>query len=75
MSMVFTIPLTIWSVNFSRRRGQAILEERRDWGAMLVGAERLTAEIRRHNSEKIAGECSKLDPPVTFAKPACSGVQ
>lgn len=75
MSMVFTIPLTIWFVNFSRRRGQAILEEWRDWGAMLVGAERLTAEIRRHNSEKIAAECSKLDQPVTFAKPACSGVQ
>src|SRR3546814_20348227 len=36
ISAFITIPLTIWFIDISHRRGRAILQERHERGAMLV---------------------------------------
>ncbi|WP_010339737.1 type IV secretion system DNA-binding domain-containing protein [Sphingobium yanoikuyae] len=60
VSVFLTIPLTIWFVDISRRRGRSILQERHERGAMLVERELLLAEVSQHNQaafEKEAREC------------------
>ncbi|MBN2974126.1 type IV secretion system DNA-binding domain-containing protein [Roseomonas aeriglobus] len=49
VSVFLTIPLTIWFVDISRRRGRSILQERHERGAMLVERELLLAEVSQHN--------------------------
>jgi type IV conjugative transfer system coupling protein TraD len=60
VSIFLTIPLTIWFVDISRRRGKSILQERHERGAMLVERDVLLAEVSQHNYaafEKEAREC------------------
>ena len=62
MSVFITAPLTMWYVDFSRRRGKAILQERHERGAMLVTRDVLQNEVRAHNANRLAYECQNLDP-------------
>src|SRR3546814_6730613 len=44
ISAFITIPLTIWFIDISHRRGRAILQERHERGAMLVDQDILLNE-------------------------------
>lgn len=57
-----TIPLAIWYVDFSRRRGKNILEERHERGAMLVERDVLFNEIAQHNIAEFEKEARDLFP-------------
>lgn len=62
MSLFAAIPLTIWFVDISRRRGRSILQERHERGAMLVRRDLLVAEITRHNQEEFEKEAEARCP-------------
>jgi hypothetical protein len=64
MAVFIAAPLSIWFVEFSRKRGKSILEERHERGAMLVEREVLSREVKAHNGNRFAYECSRLDPPI-----------
>jgi len=57
-----TIPASIWYVDFSRRRGGSIMEERHERGAMLVDRDLLYREISQHNQMKFVEEAKDLFP-------------
>lgn len=57
-----TIPASIWYVDFSRRRGHSIMEERHERGAMLVDRDLLFKEISQHNEMKFVEEAKDLFP-------------
>lgn len=58
------VPLTIWFVDFSRRRGSDILTERHERGAVLVDRGMLREAVDRHNWDEHAKECSDRTPSV-----------
>lgn len=64
MAVFIAAPLSIWFIEFSRKRGKSILEERHERGAMLVEREVLSQEVKAHNGNRFAYECSRLDPPI-----------
>ncbi len=64
MAVFIAAPLSIWFIEFSRKRGKSILEERHERGAMLVEGDVLSSEVRAHNGNRFAYECSRLDPPM-----------
>lgn len=57
-----TVPASIWYVDFSRRRGKSIMEERHERGAMLVTREVLYQEIVQHNRAAFEKEARDLFP-------------
>lgn len=57
-------PLTIWFVDFSRRRGSEILKERHERGAILIDRATLIDEVRRHNAVEHAKECKGRRPAI-----------
>lgn len=57
-----TVPASIWYVDFSRRRGKSIMEERHERGAMLVEREVLYQEIVQHNRAAFEKEAKDLFP-------------
>lgn len=65
-----TIPLSIWFVDVSRRRGIEILKERHERGAMLVERSVLLREIAAHNRAELARELARIDPPLDAARVA-----
>lgn len=56
------VPLTVWFVDFSRRRGSAILTERHERGAVMVDRQTLADAIRAHNWREHEKECLQRDP-------------
>jgi type IV conjugative transfer system coupling protein TraD len=56
-------PLTIWYVEFSRKRGSEILKERHERGAILVSRDELAQSTAQFNAEKHAEECLHRKPP------------
>ena len=62
VSVFLTIPVTIWFVDISHRRGRSILQERHERGAMLVDRNVLLAEINEHNRVKFEEEAAELFP-------------
>lgn len=62
ISAFITIPLTIWFIDISHRRGRAILQERHERGAMLVDHDILLNEINEYNREKFETEAVELFP-------------
>lgn len=60
-----TIPATIWYVDFSARRGKAIVQERHERGAMLVERDILYQEIIHHNRAEFVKEATALFPGQT----------
>lgn len=67
MSAFIAAPLSVWFIDFSRRRGREILEERHERGAMLVPRDQLASAIRSHNSAELAHELAELTPPRTLS--------
>lgn len=63
-SVFICAPLTVWFVDYSKKRGNEILKERHERGALLIPRDRLADEIRRHNSAEFAKECADRGPPV-----------
>ncbi|MBK8631796.1 MAG: type IV secretion system DNA-binding domain-containing protein [Sphingomonadales bacterium] len=65
MSAVIAVPLTIWFVDASHKRGRGILEERHQRGAMLVDADQLSAVIAAHNAAEFEKEAQRCFPDKT----------
>jgi len=68
ISLFVAIPLAVWFVDFSRRRGKSILEERHQRGAMLVDAADLADVIGEYNREMLALELADRLPGKTPAE-------
>jgi type IV conjugative transfer system coupling protein TraD len=66
ISLFIAVPLSVWFIDLSRRRGKAILEERHQRGAMLVDASELAAVINQHNSAALAQEIAERMPGKTM---------
>ena len=62
MASFIAIPLSVWFVDISRRRGKVILQERHERGAMLVDRVVLEAEILQHNRERFVAEARQCFP-------------
>jgi len=65
ISIFVTIPVAIWFVDLSHRRGRSILQERHERGAMLVDRAILLAEISEHNRAKFEEDAKSLFPGLT----------
>lgn len=67
------VPLTVWFVDFSKRRGTDILTERHERGAVLVTHGELAKAITNHNWNAHVSECRKrrpaVDPDKILAEP------
>lgn len=82
ISLFVAVPLSVWFIDLSRKRGKAILEERHQRGAMLVDAKELAAVINQHNSAALAQELAERMPgktmddvmKMTFAERKAAGV-
>lgn len=57
-----TVPLSIWYVDFSARRGKAMIQERHERGAMLVDRDLLYSEIAEHNKVEFVKDAQRLFP-------------
>ena len=68
VSLFATIPLSIWFVDLSRRRGRTILQERHERGAMLVERDVLAGEIARHNRACFEADARTHYPDLTPAE-------
>lgn len=66
ISLFVAVPLSVWFIDLSRKRGKAILEERHQRGAMLVDAKELAAVINQHNSAALAQEIAERMPGKTM---------
>lgn len=64
-SVFICIPMTIWFVEYSRKRGKDILRERHERGALLITKTELENEIIAHNQAEFGKECASKDPPVS----------
>ncbi|MFD1103572.1 type IV secretion system DNA-binding domain-containing protein [Sphingobium olei] len=62
ISILVTIPVAIWFVDLSHRRGRSILQERHERGAMLVDRSILQSEISEHNRAKFEEDARSLFP-------------
>lgn len=56
------VPLSVWFIDFSRRRGADILTERHERGSVLIGFQKLADAIARHNWKEHVRECLSRDP-------------
>ena len=66
ISLFVAVPIAVWFVDFSRRRGKSILEERHQRGAMLVDAADLASVINDHNRAALAQEVAERLPGRTM---------
>ncbi|WP_210358962.1 type IV secretion system DNA-binding domain-containing protein [Sphingomonas beigongshangi] len=64
-SVFLTIPVSIWFVDLSRRRGKTILQERHERGAMLVDRNVLAAEVAQHNATAFEADARKCLPDLS----------
>ncbi len=60
-----TVPVSVWYVDFSARRGKAMIQERHERGAMLVERDVLYQEIVQHNRAEYEKEARSLFPDRT----------
>lgn len=67
------VPLTIWFIDFSNRRGLDILTERHERGAVLIDRKTLADSITQHNWREHVRECSertpRIDPKAILEEP------
>jgi type IV conjugative transfer system coupling protein TraD len=68
ISAFVAVPLTIWFVDASHKRGKGILEERHQRGAMLVDADELAEVIAAHNQAEFEKEALRCFPDLSIAK-------
>ncbi|MCW1432022.1 type IV secretion system DNA-binding domain-containing protein [Novosphingobium sp. JCM 18896] len=64
-SVFICAPLTLWFIDYSRKRGTEILKERHERGALLIPKDQLVEEIRRHNRAEFDKECADRSPPAS----------
>jgi len=68
VSVFVVLPLGIWFVDISKRRGKRILQERHERGAMLVERDMLYSEVSQHNFAKFEEDARQLFPGLSPAK-------
>lgn len=68
LSLLAAIPLAVWFVEISRKRGVSILQERHERGAMLVERDLLHAEVVAHNLRQFESEAVAIFPGSTPAQ-------
>jgi hypothetical protein len=66
ISLFVAVPIAVWFVDFSKRRGKSILEERHQRGAMLVDGPELAAVINAHNRDMLDAEVAHRLPGKTL---------
>ncbi|WP_226019664.1 type IV secretion system DNA-binding domain-containing protein [Novosphingobium sp. FKTRR1] len=66
ISLFVAVPIAVWFVDFSKRRGKSILEERHQRGAMLVDAAELADVINAHNRDMLGAEIAERLPGKSF---------
>ncbi|MBC2662298.1 type IV secretion system DNA-binding domain-containing protein [Novosphingobium flavum] len=66
ISLFVAVPIAVWFVDFSKRRGKSILEERHQRGAMLVDAAELGQVINAHNRDMLGAEIAERLPGKSF---------
>jgi len=66
ISLFVAVPIAVWFVDFSKRRGKSILEERHQRGAMLVDADELANVINAHNRDMLGAEIAERLPGKSF---------
>jgi type IV conjugative transfer system coupling protein TraD len=66
ISLFVAVPLAVWFVDFSKRRGKSILEERHQRGAMLVDGPELASVINAHNRAQLDQEIAEKLPGRSF---------
>ena len=62
ISLFVAVPIAVWFIDFSKRRGKSILEERHQRGAMLVDGTQLAEVINAHNRDMLELEVAKRLP-------------
>ncbi|WP_103727322.1 type IV secretion system DNA-binding domain-containing protein [Novosphingobium sp. HII-3] len=62
-SVFICAPLTLWFIDYSKKRGKEILTERHERGALLVSRDELAEAIGTHNRAEFRKECADRDPP------------
>ncbi|WP_375383390.1 type IV secretion system DNA-binding domain-containing protein [uncultured Sphingomonas sp.] len=65
LATVLTVPVSVWYVDFSARRGKAMVQERHERGATLTDRDTLFREIAEHNREEFVAEARTLFPDKT----------
>ncbi|QOT74519.1 type IV secretion system DNA-binding domain-containing protein (plasmid) [Sphingobium fuliginis] len=65
ISIFLAVPIAIWFVDMSRRRGKTILEERHERGAMLVDFDLLRSEVDQHNHAAFEEDVAEMCPGMT----------
>ena len=68
VSIFVAIPLAIWFVDMSRKRGLSILQERHERGAMLVSRDLLYSEVVQHNRAKFEEDAREGFPGLSSAQ-------
>ncbi|MGE8135620.1 type IV secretion system DNA-binding domain-containing protein [Novosphingobium subterraneum] len=66
ISLFVAVPIAVWFVDYSKRRGKSILEERHQRGAMLVDAAELAEVINAHNRDMLGAEIAERLPGKSF---------
>lgn len=66
ISLFVAVPIAVWFVDFSKRRGKSILEERHQRGAMLVDGGELAQVINAHNRDMLVAEIAERLPGKTL---------
>lgn len=62
ISLFIAVPISVWFIDLSHRRGRSILEERHQRGAMLVDAADLARVINDHNRSALTQELAEKMP-------------
>ncbi|MCB2056450.1 MAG: type IV secretion system DNA-binding domain-containing protein [Novosphingobium sp.] len=66
ISLFVAVPIAVWFIDFSKRRGKSILEERHQRGAMLVDGTQLAEVINAHNRDMLGLEVAQRLPGRTL---------
>nr|WP_255631049.1 type IV secretion system DNA-binding domain-containing protein [Novosphingobium sp. FKTRR1] len=66
ISLFVAVPIAVWFIDFSKRRGKSILEERHQRGAMLVDGAQLAEVINAHNRDMLGLEVAQRLPGRTL---------
>ncbi|NLR72121.1 type IV secretion system DNA-binding domain-containing protein [Novosphingobium sp. ERN07] len=66
ISLFVAVPIAVWFIDFSKRRGKSILEERHQRGAMLVDGAQLADVINAHNRDMLGLEVVQQLPGKTL---------
>jgi len=63
-STILCLPAALWFVDYSRRKGNAIMQERHERGSLLVDNSLVHKSILRHNTAEHEKELALREPPL-----------